>query len=83
MQSSALGDDKLGEGHATRLTGNHAAAAVLLLGAIAAVMFGGTALLTIGWIVLILVVMVVLTDLISPGANLLRGGGLFNWFRNR
>jgi hypothetical protein len=46
-------------------------------------MFGGRALLTIGWIVLILVVMVGLTDLISPGANLLRGGGLFNWFRSR
>lgn len=46
-------------------------------------MFGGRALLTLGWIVLILVVIVALTDLISPGANLLRGRGWFNWFRIR
>jgi hypothetical protein len=66
-----------------RLTGNHAAAAVMILAAIVAVAFGGSALETIGLIVLILVVMVVLTDLISPGANLLRSRGWFWWGRGR
>jgi hypothetical protein len=55
-----------------QLTGNHAAAALFLLAAAAAVLFGSPALQTIGWIVLVLIVMVVLVDLISPGANLLR-----------
>jgi hypothetical protein len=45
--------------------------------------FGGSALQTIGLIVLILTVMVVLADLISPGANLLRSRGWFWWGRNR
>ena len=66
-----------------RLTGNHAAAAVMILGAIAAVIFGGKALQTIGLVVLVLAVMVLLADLISPGANLLRSRGRGWWGRNR